>query len=98
MATVVKKSAMIAGGVGLLVFGAGTFLYETLTDSTGAYIDPSDHTLVARGKKIYAKTVPLATAPSWRGNPIGGFVKRMDVCPPRRTMKPGIPGIIQTPF
>lgn len=72
MATVVKKSAMIAGVVGLLVFGAGTFLYETLIDSAGAYIDPSDHTLVARGKTIYANNcaachgTQLEGQPDWR--------------------------------
>jgi len=72
MATAVKKKVTIAGVAGILTIGVGAFLYGTLTDSGGAYIDPSDQTLVTLGKQVYANNcaachgAQLEGQPEWR--------------------------------
>lgn len=69
MVTVVKKTAMIASVVGLLALGVGTFLYGTHSDSSSTYIDPSDHTLVALGKKVYANNCAACHGANLEGQP-----------------------------
>lgn len=72
MVTAVKKKAMIASVVGIVALGVGAYLYGTLIDSADAYIDPSDQTLVALGKKVYANNcaachgAKLEGQPAWR--------------------------------
>ena len=72
MAIAVKKAGVIIGVLGVLAFGAGVFMYEPLTDSRPAFIDPSDQELVAIGKKIYANNcaschgAKLEGQPEWR--------------------------------
>ncbi|TAL89402.1 MAG: cytochrome c [Candidimonas sp.] len=72
MATAVKKKVVIIGVVGILVLGAGAFIYGSFTNSGAAYIDPSDPTLVTHGKQIYANNcaachgAKLEGQPDWR--------------------------------
>lgn len=72
MAITVKKAGVIIGVLGVLALGAGLLMYEPLTDSRPAYIDPSDQELVAIGKKIYANNCAschgamLEGQPDWR--------------------------------
>lgn len=72
MAITVKKAGVIIGVLGVLALGAGLLMYEPLTDSRPAYIDPSDQELVATGKKIYANNCAschgamLEGQPDWR--------------------------------
>lgn len=78
MAMAVKKSAVTIGALSILALGAGLFLYESLTDSRQAYIDPSDQQLVASGKQIYANNcaschgAKLEGQPDWRARQANG--------------------------
>ena len=72
MAIAVKKAGVIIGVLGVLTLGVGVFIYEPLTDSRPAFIDPSDQELVATGKKNYANNcaschgAKLEGQPDWR--------------------------------
>ncbi len=72
MAIVMKKAGVITGVLGVLALGAGLFMYESLTDTRQAFIDPSDQELVANGKKTYANNcaschgAKLEGQPDWR--------------------------------
>lgn len=72
MAIVVKKKAVIIGSLGILTLGVIAFMYESLSESRPAYIDPSDQELVINGKQIYANNcaschgTKLEGQPDWR--------------------------------
>ncbi|CAM5567829.1 c-type cytochrome [Eoetvoesiella caeni] len=78
MVTVVKTTVVVAGVVGLLALGVGTALYGMFTDLASAYVDPSDQTLVALGKKVYANNcaachgAQLEGQPDWRTRQANG--------------------------
>ncbi len=72
MAITVKKAGVITGVLGVLALGVGLLMYEPLTDSRPAFIDPSDQELVLKGKEIYANNcaschgAKLEGQPDWR--------------------------------
>ncbi|PLC48603.1 cytochrome C oxidase Cbb3 [Pollutimonas subterranea] len=78
MAIAVKKASVIIGVLGVLAFGAGLFMYESLRDTRQAFIDPSDQELVANGKGIYANNcaschgAKLEGQPNWRIRQVNG--------------------------
>jgi len=67
--TVMKRPAMIVSAVGLVALGVGIFLYGARTDSSRTYIDPSDQTLVALGKKVYANNCAACHGSKLEGQP-----------------------------
>jgi mono/diheme cytochrome c family protein len=69
MINAVRKKIMIGGVACLLAFSVGAFLYGKLTNSAGSYIDPSDHALVALGKKVYANNCTVCHGAKLEGQP-----------------------------
>lgn len=67
-----KKKVAIIGAIGIVVVGAGAFIYRPFATSESTYIDPSDQRLVANGKQIYANNcaachgAKLEGQPNWR--------------------------------
>lgn len=53
MTIVTKKAAVFLGALGFLALGTGLFMYQSASSSKLAYIDPSDQTLLVRGRQIY---------------------------------------------